>query len=113
MDDNSKLLESLLDRATEYGKTSYELAKLKAVDKTTDVVSSTVPFTIVVVLIASFMLFLNLGLAFWLGEILGKTFYGFFVVASFYLLIVAIIYLFMYKWLKKIICNYLIKKLLK
>jgi hypothetical protein len=113
MDDNSKLLESLLDKATEYGKTSYELAKLKAVDKTTDVISSFFPFTVVVVLIASFLLFFNLGLAFWLGEILGKTFYGFFIVASFYLLMGAIIYFFMYKWLKKIICNYLIKKLLK
>jgi hypothetical protein len=113
MDDNSKLLESLLDRATEYGKTSYELVKLKAVDKASDVVSSSVPYTVVIVLIASFMIFFNLGLAFWLGEILGKTFYGFFVIASFYLLIGAIIYFFMHKWIKKIVCNYLIKKLLK
>jgi hypothetical protein len=113
MDDNSKLLETLLDRATEYGKTSYELVKLKAVDKTSDVISSSVPGTVVVVLIASFMIFLNLGLAFWIGEILGKTFYGFFIVASFYLLLAVIIYLFMYKWLKKIVCNYLIRKLLK
>lgn len=113
MDDNSKLLETLLDRATEYGKTSYELVKLKAVDKTSDIVSSSIPYTFVIVLIASFMIFLNLGLAFWLGEILGKTYYGFFVVASFYLLMGAIIYFFMYNWLKKIICNYFIKKLLK
>jgi hypothetical protein len=113
MDDNSKLFESLLDRATEYGKTSFELVKLKAVDKTSDVVSSSVPYTLIIVLIASFMLFFNLGLAFWLGEILGKTFYGFFIVASFYLLLGAVIYFFLYNWLKKIICNSLIKKLLK
>lgn len=112
MDDNSKFLESLLDRVTDYGKTSYELVKLKALDKTTDLISSSVPITIVVVLIVSFMIFLNLGLAFWLGEILGKVFYGFFVVAAFYLLIGAIIYFLMYKWLKRIVCNYLIKKLL-
>jgi hypothetical protein len=113
MDDNSKLLETLLDRATEYGKTSYELVKLKAVDKVSDVVSSSVPYTVIIVLIASFMIFFNLGLAFWLGEIIGKTYYGFFVVAAFYLLTGVIIYFFMYKWLKKIICNYFIKKLLK
>ena len=84
MEDNSKLLETLLDRATDYGKTSFELLKLKTLDKTTDAISSAIPHSVVFVLIASFMLFLNLGLALWLGEILGKMFYGFFVVAGFY-----------------------------
>ena len=74
MEDNAKLIESLLERAAEYGKTSFELVKLKALDKTSDVVSSFIPHSVVFVLIASFMLFLNLGLAFWLGEILGKTY---------------------------------------
>jgi hypothetical protein len=59
------------------------------------------------------MLFLNLGLAFWVGEILGKLYYGFFVVAAFYVFIGIIIHFFMYKWLKKIVCNYIIKQLLK
>jgi hypothetical protein len=113
MEDNSKLFESLLEAATEYGKTSFELVKLKTVDKTSDVLSSSVPYTVVVILIGSFMLFFNLGLAFWLGELLGKIFYGFFIVASFYFLMGAIIYFFVYNWLKKIICNYFIKKLLK
>ena len=37
MEDNAKLIESLLERAVEYGKTSLELVKLKALDKTSDV----------------------------------------------------------------------------
>lgn len=85
MEDSANLLETLLERVTEYGKTSIELVKLKTLDKTTDIVSSLVPVSVVILLIASFMLFLNLGLAFWLGEVLGKIFYGFFVVAAFYL----------------------------
>jgi len=113
MEDNAKLIESLLERAVEYGKTSFELAKLKALDKTSDVISTLIPHTIVLVFIASFMLFLNLGLAFWLGEILGKTYFGFFVVAAFYGLIGIILRLFMYKWLKKHFCNYIIKQVLK
>jgi len=113
MEDNSNLLDSLLERAGEYGKTSLELYKLKTIDKTTDVVSAIIPNSVVFVLIASFMLFLNLGLAFWLGEILGKIFYGFFVVAGFYIIAGIVIHFFMHNWLKRLIVNYLIKHILK
>ncbi|MDP3003813.1 MAG: hypothetical protein Q8N38_11870, partial [Bacteroidales bacterium] len=80
---------------------------------TSDVVSTFIPHSVVFILIASFMLFLNLGLAFWLGEILGKTFYGFFVVSGFYGIIGIVVHLFMHKWLKKIVGNYFIKQVLK
>jgi hypothetical protein len=113
MEENSNIFESLVERATDYGKTSYELMKLKAVDKTSDVVSTVIPYSFVFVMIVIFMLFFNLGLAFWLGEMLGKIFYGFFIVAAFYLLIVAVIHFFMRKWIKKVISNFIIKQLLK
>ncbi len=71
MEDNTKLIE-ILERTAEYGKASFELVKLKALDKTSDAVSSLIPHAVVLVLAAVFMLFLNLGLALWLGEILGK-----------------------------------------
>ena len=113
MEDNTKMIESLFEKATDYGKTSFELVKLKALDKTSDVVSSFIPHSIVFVFIASFMLFLNLGLAYWLGEILGQVFYGFFVVAAFYILLGMILHFFMHKWLKNMIYNYIIKLALK
>jgi len=112
MEDNAKLIESLLEKAVEYGKTSYELAKLKALDKTSDVVSSFVPNFIVFVLICFFVLFCSLGLALWLGEILGKIYFGFVLVAAFYGVIVIVLHFFMHKWLKKIFCNYFIKQVL-
>jgi hypothetical protein len=113
MEDNSKLLETLLDRATDYGQTSLELIKLKVLDKTTDIISSLIPNSVVFVLFASSMLFLNLGLAFWLGEILGKMFYGFFVVAGFYALTGIIIHFFMHKWFKRLISDYFIRRVFK
>lgn len=113
MEDNAKLIESLLDKAVEYGKTSFELVKLKAVDKASDAVSSFVPYTITIIFIASFMLFLNLGLALWFGEILGQMYYGFLLVAAFYGVAGIFIHLFMYKWLKRRICNSFIKQMLK
>jgi fatty acid desaturase len=113
MEDSKKLFESLIDRAADYGKTSFELVKLKAVDKASDVVSSVMPNVFVLILVSSFILFLNLGLAIWLGEILGKVFYGFFTVAAFYFLTATVIHFFMHKSLKRIIRNYVIKQLLK
>jgi len=38
---------------------------------------------VVFIVIAAFMLFINLGIAFWLGDILGKTYFGFLVIAGF------------------------------
>jgi hypothetical protein len=113
MDDNTKMIESLFERATEYGKTSYELVKLKVIDKTSETVSSLIPNSIVFILIVSFLIFLNLGLAFWLGEMLGEVFYGFFIIAGFYGIVGIIMHLFMHKWLKRRIANYIIKMLIK
>jgi len=113
MEDNAKMIESLLEKAAEYGKASYELVKLKALDKTSDVVSSFIPHSVVFILIVSFLLFFNLGLAFWLGEILGRTCFGFFVIAAFYAVTGIVMHFFMHKWLKKTIGNYFIKQLFK
>jgi hypothetical protein len=113
MEDNTNMLESLLEKANDYGNTTFELVKLKAVDKTSEVVSSFVPHSVVFVLIASFILFLNLGLALWLGDILGKIFYGFFAVAAFYIITGITVHFFMHNWLKRLVSNYFIKHMLK
>ena len=113
MEDDARLLETLLEKAAEYGKTSLELVKLKALDRTAELISAFVPLAIVIILIASFLLFLNLGLAFWLGEILGRTYYGFFVVSGFYLIVCLILRLFLFDRIKKLVGNYFIKQLLK
>jgi hypothetical protein len=113
MEDSTNLLETLLERAAEYSKTSIELIKLKTLDKTTDIVSSLVPASVVILLTASFLLFLNLGLAFWLGEVLGKTYYGFFVVAAFYIFTGIIVHFFLHNLIKRIVGNYLVKRALK
>jgi hypothetical protein len=113
MEENTKMFETLLEKASDYGKTSLELVKLKAVYRTSDAVSSFVPHSVVLILIASFMLFLNLGLALWLGDVLGKIFYGFFVVAAFYVITGIVVQLFMHDWIKRLAGDYFIKHLLK
>jgi hypothetical protein len=113
MEDKNNLLDSLLESATDYGITSFELIKLKALDKSTDIVSSLIPYSVFILLIASFLLFLNLGIAFWLGELLGKLYYGFFLVAGFYILAGLIMRFFLYNWIKRLIGDYFVKHMLK
>jgi len=113
MEENAKTLELLYEKAVDYGVTSFELIKLKALDKTSDVASSFLPHAIVFVVIASFLLLLNLGLAIWLGEMLGKVFLGFFIVAGFYGVLAVILRFFLHKWLKKHFQNYIIKLMFK
>lgn len=113
MEENSKLIESILERTTEYGKTTLELVKLKALDKTTDAVSSLFPNSLVFAMVVIFIFFLNLGLALWLGELLGRVFFGFLIVAGFYGLLGLVVHFLLHKWLKKIAGNFFIKQVLK
>jgi len=113
MKENAGIIESLIKRTTEYGKTSFELIKLRVLDKTSDVVSSLVPNFVVAVFYLTFLLFCSLGLALWLGEILGAIYYGFFLVAAFYGITGVFIHLFMHKWIKRIVGDNFIKQVLK
>jgi hypothetical protein len=113
MEDIVDSIESLLESATDYGKTSYDLVKLKTINKTSDVVSSLVSQAVVFLVFMSFLLFLNLGAAFWLGEIFGNLIYGFFVVAAFYGIIALVLHFFMHDRIKKKISDYIIKQALK
>lgn len=112
MEDNAKIIEELLARVTEYGKTEFELLKLRTLYKSSDIVSTSVPKLIIIAIAATFMLFLNLGLAFWLGGLLGTIYFGFLAVAAFYGIIALILHLFMRKWLKKHVGNYIVRHVL-
>jgi hypothetical protein len=112
MENNTKFIESLLERAAEYGKTSYELVKLKVIDTSSDRVSTFISHSFILVILSSFVLFLNLGLAFWLGELLGQIFYGFLAVAAFYALVAFILHFFMRKMIKRIFYDYIIRQIL-
>lgn len=113
MEDNNRIIDSLLESATDYFKTSYDLAKLKAIDKVTGAVSSFLTNYLLLVIAVASVLFGSLGLAFWLGEMLGKVYYGFFAVAAFYGLSGVFINFFLHERIKKCISNRFIKQVLK
>ncbi len=113
MADKLIFIQPLLERAEAYGKTSYELIKLKAVDKTADITSTLVSRGAVVLVLSMFIVIVNIGIALWLGDILGKSYYGFFCIAGFYGIVGGVLYFFMHDTIKKRVSNSLISQMLK
>ena len=111
MEDKANLIEPLIERAQEYGKTSYELLKLRALDKTADMGSTLIVHSIILVVLSMFVLIINIGIALWLGDILGKSYYGFAIVGTFYL-IVGIFLMFIQAGIKVRVSNSIIKQAL-
>ena len=113
MGNNTSTIETLFERAEDYTRTTVELMKLQAVDKTADVASSMVSRLTVSIVFVMFAFLVNIGLSLWIGEILGKAYYGFFIVSSFYLLISILLYLFKDPWIKMPVSNFIIVRMLK
>ena len=90
METTSNSIESLLESVEAYGKTTYELSKLKALDATTTVASSLISRLIIIILTMLFVFVLSMGIALMIGDFMGKTYYGFLIVAAFYLIAVII-----------------------
>ena len=68
------LVEMLIDKIEQYCKTSIELFRLKAIDKATDVFASIASRFIILIVITLFFLFFTMGLALFLGDLMGKMF---------------------------------------
>ncbi|OAB29442.1 hypothetical protein SAMN05444395_10657 [Flavobacterium fryxellicola] len=113
MENNASTIEMLFERAEDYTRTTVELAKLNAVDKTADVLSSLLSRLTVSIVFVLFAFLANIGLSLWLGELLGKVYYGFFIVSSLYLIVAIVLYFFKDQWLKMPISNFIIVKMLK
>ena len=111
--ENKSDVESLVSQAGDYLNTRLELLKLKTIDKASEVISSVVSKLALIFFFVIFALILSMGLAFWIGELAGKTSYGFFIIAGVYLVAGIVLYVYRRKWLKAPVANILIRKILK
>jgi hypothetical protein len=113
MDEKENILSSLLDSVEAYGKTNIELIKLKGLDKASDIAATAISRITAIIAYFTFLLMASLGVAFWLGAVLGRIWYGFFVVAAFYGLLGLIAYFFLHKGLKRVFADMIIHNTLK
>lgn len=113
METPASLIESLIERAETYGKTTYELSKLKALEAATHLAASLLSRLSIILVLFLFVIVLNIGIALLVGELLGKAYYGFFIVAVFYLIAGFVFYFFLHKWIKKPVSDLIIKQVLQ
>lgn len=113
MTDDTTPIATLFERAEDYGKTTLNLLKLNAIDKSADVASSLVSRLAVIMTVVLSVLIISIGTALWLGKLLGDAFYGFFVIGGFYALLAILLQVFRHQWLKYPVSNSIIKQMLK
>ncbi|WP_130733572.1 hypothetical protein [Flavobacterium sp. J27] len=106
-------IEMLFEKTQEYTKSSIELFRLNAIDKTADITAALTFRLAFGLIVAMFSLFVNIGISLYLGKIIGETYVGFLIVSGFYLLLAIIVYFFRNKLIKAPITNLVIKKLLE
>lgn len=111
MENQPNNFESLFEKAGDYLETRMELWKLKATQKSSDVISTVAASLISICILMLFIILLNIGLALVLGEWLGKPYYGFLILAGFYLIAGLIFSAFKNKWVKEPVSNSIIKKI--
>jgi len=85
-------IESLFEKVEDYGRTTIQLFKLNTIDKSADLASSLATKAVIFIFVAMFILSINIGFALWLGEVLGKSYYGFFVTGGLYAFIAIPVY---------------------
>jgi len=105
-------IETLIKQSGEYLDTKIELTKLKAVNTSSDVLSSLIYLILKILIIFLFLGFVSVGAAIMLGHILGEYYYGFLIVGGFYLIVLLIIYVQRKNWIKEPVANGLINKML-
>jgi hypothetical protein len=106
-------IKTLVDQSKDFLESKIELTKLKAIDKSADVVSSAIVTVAILFLGSLFVLFISIAIALMLGNWLGSAHYGFLIVGAIYGLLLLLFFLQREKWIKTPIANGLINKMLK
>jgi hypothetical protein len=78
------LIESLFSQTKDYVDNRLELFKLKLVDKTSNIASAIVTGLVLFVVFFIFFIVFNIGIALLIGDLVGKSYWGFLILAAVY-----------------------------
>lgn len=112
-EEEKSFTERIYEHVEEYAQTTVALYRLKAIKVFSDVFAAVATGFIIWVVISFFLVFLSIGVAFWLGALLGAWHYGFFIVTGIYALVGIIIYVLRIKCLKAKINSFIIRQIFK
>jgi hypothetical protein len=112
MENQSTPVESLIDRVKSYVETRIDLLRLKAIDKSSSFLSLLISMIVVILVSFIAVMMISVGLALLLGDWLGASYYGFFIVGGIYLITGLVLYSMRDKLLRNPIANSMIKNLM-
>ncbi len=113
MNDNATPIESLFEKAENYSKTTIDLYKLQAIDKSADVVSSIISKFAIYMCVALSILIISIGFALWIGKLIDNSYYGFFIIGGIYSIAAMLLQAFRHIWIKDPVNNSIIEQILK
>jgi len=108
----STLIESLFSQSKEYAGNRIQLLKLKGIDKTSTIASLVITGVALFIVFILFFLFFNIGIALLIGDLLGKSYLGFLILAVVYAIAGFIVFKGRNKFFKTPVLQMLIKKFL-
>ncbi len=112
MENKPTSIEELFYKLKDYGDTRLDLFRLKSINKVSGFLTSLIVSVILLVLLFLVIICITIGAALLIGALLGKTYYGFFIIGVIYSIIGLVLYSGRDKFLKTPVSNKLIKKLL-
>jgi hypothetical protein len=108
----STLIESLFGQSKEYVTNRLQLYKLKAIDKTSSVVSAVVLGLALFIIFFIFFIVFNIGIALLIGDLVGRSSWGFLIWAGFYLIVGLVVFFSRNKLVKTPVTGMIINKFL-
>lgn len=113
METPANSFEMLFEKAENYARTTYQLSKLTLLETSSTLAIALFVRLIVVLMISMFVLIASIGVAVFLGGLLNHMYYGFFIVAAFYLILGLVSALFLHAIINKPVSELIIKKALQ
>lgn len=94
MEERKEALLGVFEKVENLTKTSVELYKLKLIDKSSELLSGLFVNLIIFLTMLFFIAFINIALAFLIGNWIGNYGLGFLIISSFYVILAGLLYAF-------------------
>jgi len=105
-------INAIFDKIADLGKARLELLRLKSINATSEIASSSAATIVFLALCCFTFLLLNVGIALYIGTLTGDAYFGFIILAGFYSFVAIMFQLLFNKLIKKVIRNIFIKQLM-
>ena len=112
MENKPTNVEELLQKLKDYADVRIDLFKLKSINKVSGFMSSAITMVVITIIFGAVFLCITIGLALWIGGLLGHAYLGFFIMAALYLIIGLVLYSNRKQLIKGKVSNSLIKELI-